>query len=81
MNTPVKTRASAHKKVQLTEKEKWQLAISLGAISCGLILVFGIAVFLFGAESTIDVTVGALALGAIASLGAVACFRTFRQPR
>lgn len=82
MNTPVKMGDPARKQdAQLTEKEKWRLAVGLSAIACGLILAFGLAVFLFGAETTMDVTVGVLALGALVSLGAVACFKTFRQPR
>jgi hypothetical protein len=82
MSTRVEKSASAHEEgVQLTEKEKWKLAIGLGAVSCGIILALGFAMYLFGAESTIDATVGTLALGAIVSFGAVVCFRTFGKPR
>jgi hypothetical protein len=80
MSTPIEKRASVYEgHVQLTDKEKWQLAVGLGATLCGIILVLGFATYIFGAETTIDATVGTLALGAIVSLGAIVCFGAFRR--
>jgi hypothetical protein len=82
MSTPMKKRAPVYEgHVELTDKEKWQLAVGLGAALCGIILVLGFATYLFGAETTMDATVGTLALGAIVSLAAIVCLRAFTRRR
>ena len=81
MATSVERPASGREEdVQLTEREKWQLAIGLGAIACGIILVFGFSVYLFGINSTIDTAVGVLALGAFIYFAVVLFVRTFWGP-
>jgi len=78
MTVPVGMRASAHNDdIKPTRIGTFRWAIMPGTVICGILLAIGFALFLFGPDSTIDATIGFLSFGAIVSLGAVVCLRTF----